>query len=133
MRRSSDLSPRFLLVVQIIVWLVVAIVFAFSIDLARGNEIRPTCPSVLSALTNQEHGFPFNLLGLAEGLIAIGFLWFLTGLLAGLYSRFPRFFLSIRVRIGRTFGPSARRAGPLVMAAGVILLLVLQIGCEVSG
>lgn len=122
-----------MLVVQAIIWLVVAIVMAWRFDLAHGDEIYPTCPSVLTALGNQSNGFPFNLLGLGEGLIGIGFLWFCSGLLSGAYSRWPRFFPTFRVITGRQMGPSARRAGPVVMAVGFVLLVSLQIGCETAG
>ena len=125
-------STRALLVVQAIIWTIVLIVFAWRGNLAHGDDIYPTCPSVLTALRNQHQGVPFNLLGLAEGLIFIGFLWFCSGLLAGAYSKWPRFFLSFRVSAGRVFGPSARRAGPVVMLAGCLLLVALQVGCEVG-
>lgn len=125
-------SPRMVLAIQAITWTIVFLVLIWRVDLARGDEAHPICPSVVTALANQQHGFPFNLLGLAEGLVFIGFLWFCSGLLAGAYSRWPRFFLTFRVIAGRAMGPSARRVGPLVMLAGVLLMAGLQIGCDVT-
>lgn len=125
-------SPRFLLGVQIVVWVIVAIVFAINIGLASGAEAHPMCPSVLTALKNQPNGIPVNGVGLAEGLIGIGSLWYLTGALAWVYTRWPKYFLSFRVTTGRIFGPSARKAGLIVLTTGLLLLPILQLGCTLS-
>lgn len=131
--KGPDLSsPRFLLGVQAIVWTVVFIVFAVNIDLANGDEALPICPNVYDALTRSE-SVPANILGFGVGLIAIGFMWFLTGLLAWVYTRWPRFFLSFRVATGRIMGPTARIAGIFVMTAGIFLLVGAQVGCALSG
>jgi hypothetical protein len=132
MPASRWAAPGFLLWVQAVVWLVVALVMALTVDLVRGPEKPPMCPNVFSALGDQGGGIPFDLIGLSEGLIFIGFLWFLSGVLAWVYTRYPRFFLSIRVSTGRVMGPTARRAGLIVMAAGVALLCGVQAGCLVT-
>ncbi len=125
-------SPRFLLGVQIVVWTIVFIVLAATANLARGDDALPMCPSVYDALTRSA-SLPANLAGFGLGLIFIGTLWFLSGVLAWVYTRWPRFFLSIRVATGRTFGPSARIAGIFVMTTGLFLLVGIQVGCEISG
>lgn len=113
-----------------ITWSVVFVVLA--IAMPEPDQEVSVCPSVLTSLTDSG-GIPKNAAGFAFGVVAIGFMWWLSGLLSLVYTRWPRFFISLRVLAGSAMGPSARRIGPLVMGAGVLFGLVLQLGCDVTG
>jgi hypothetical protein len=115
---------------QVITWSVFFLLMAWKMP-EPANEVA-TCPSVLASLTDSD-GIPKNPVGFALGVVLIGFLWFLTGLLAAVYVKWPRLGSVFRVMAARVMGPQARRLGPLVMAGGIALFLLLQLGCEVTG
>lgn len=121
-----------------ITWSVVFVVLAIAmpqpdqIAMPQPDQEVSVCPSVLASLTDSG-GIPKNAAGFAFGVVAIGFMWWLSGLLSLVYTRWPRFFISLRVLAGSAMGPSARRLGPLVMAGGIGLGLLLQVGCAVTG
>lgn len=123
-------SPRVIFRTQVITWSIVFVIFAVTLPVT-GPEVVPMCPSILGSLTGSG-GIPANGAGFAFGVVAIGTMWFLSGLLAWAYTRWPRFFLSISVMVGATMGPMARKAGPIVMGAGILVGVLMQAGCELA-
>lgn len=123
-------SERAVFWTQIITWSVLFLFFAWRMP-EPPHEV-PTCPSVLTSLT-ETVGIPKNWAGLSVGLVILGFIWYLSGWLAWAYTRWPRFFLSTRVLVGGVMGPMARRMGLAVMGIGVVFGFLLQLGCEISG
>ncbi len=126
--RAENISPRAQLIIQGSTWLAVAIVFAFRLPLATGDEISSLCPLVLDQIFDSD-GYPVSPAGYGAALSMIGVGWFLTGVLMLIYKRWPRGFLPLRVAVAKTGAPVALRAGGVTFAVGVILLVALQLTC----
>lgn len=122
------LSPRGHLITQGATFVALALIFAFRIPLATGDEIAPRCPFVLDQVFESD-GYPVSPAGYAAALVAIGACWFGTGVLMLIYRRFPRFFLSLRVAVAKTGAPIALRAGLLTFSVGAAFLILLQLTC----
>lgn len=122
------LSPRAQLITQGCTWLVLAIIFAFRIPLATGDEIYPLCPFVLDQIFNSD-GYPVTPAGYAAALVAIGVGWFFTGVLMLIVRRWPKAFLTFRVLAARTGAPVALRAGVVTTSVGAAFLVALQLTC----
>ena len=126
--RAEMISPRSQLIIQGCTWLAVAIVFAFRIPLATGDEVSSLCPFVLDQIFNSD-GYPVSPAGYAMALFMIGVGWFFTGVLMVIYRRWPRGFLPLRVAAAKTGAPVALRAGLFTFAVGASLLGALQLTC----
>ena len=130
MTEPRPLSPRVVLWTQIVTWSVFFLIMA--VRLPAPPHPVPLCPSVWGSFTGSG-GIPRNWAGIAFGITATGVLWYLSGVLAWVYGRWPRYFFVFRVLAARAMGPMARKLGLIVTGTGLALGVLLQVGCELTG